>query len=306
MAEMLACLHHGKVEVLGTDQAAQELASPYLEQLATDGGGHGDPRIVSVTRGRTSGELCYAISSGSGSNVFVQVAGTGREQQLFHGPDVRLGDLDFSPADEALACAVAGDRGTSAIGMLADDGKGMRTVTEGDVIDRAPRWMPGGRAEIVYASAGIGRTKAGRAVGRTPFALHRLRFVDSSVEVLMADAQYDYVAAVPVSDSELYALRQRYHGTSPQSPRGLASRVFRGLFSRNAGAEPGIRRGQELVRITPKGAELLAQNVLSFDVASNEDVVYSNPQGVFRLRARQTTPEPVISLQPVEQLVIYW
>ena len=83
MAEMLACLHHGKVEVLGTDQAAQELASPYLEQLATDGGGHGDPRIVSVTRGRTSGELCYAISSGSGSNVLVQVAGTGREQQLF-------------------------------------------------------------------------------------------------------------------------------------------------------------------------------------------------------------------------------
>jgi len=306
MADMIACLHHGKVEVFSTGDAAQPLASPSLQQLAVVHERHANPRIVSVTRGRTSAELCYAVDSRGGTNVFAQVPGTGREQQLFHGADTRLSDLDFSPADEALACTVAGDRGTSAIGVLSDDGKGMRTVTEGDVIDRAPRWMPGGRAEIVYSSAGIGRTKAGKAVGRAPFALHRLRFSDSSVEVLMSDAQYDYVAAVPLSDGLLYALRRDYEGAPQGSAFAVVSRAFRGLFSGNAGPRPVFGRGHDLVRITPKGSELVARDVLAFDVANSGDVVYSSQRGLFRISARQASLQPLASLESVEQLVIYW
>ena len=71
-----------------------------------------------------------------------------------------------------------------------------------------------------------------------------------------------------------------------------------------AGAE---RSGpHELVRITPKGSELVAQDVVAFDVAANQDIVYSSGLGVFRLAARQTTPEPILALEHVEQLVIGW
>src|SRR4051812_35991568 len=117
MAEMVACLSRGKVEVLRQGQAAQRLESPYLEELAASGQGRADVQIVSMTRGRTSGELWYAISDRAASCVLAQVPGSGREQQLFHSLDARLSELDFSPADEALACTVAGADGTSAIGV---------------------------------------------------------------------------------------------------------------------------------------------------------------------------------------------
>ncbi len=305
MAEMVACLHQGEVEILRHGQAVQRLKSPYRERRAANREGQADAKIVSITRGRTSAELCYAISSPTASAVFAQVPGSGEEAQLFDGVDTHLSELDFSFADEALACTVAGARGTSAIGVLADDGKGLRTVTEGDVIDRAPRWAPGGRSEIVYASAGIGRTKTGRAVGRSPFALHRLRFSDNSVEVLMADAQYDYAAAVLVSDSLLYALRRSYDRALPASTFGRVSSAFRSLFSGGASAKPGVLHGHELVRITPEGSLLVAPDVFAFDVAANEDIVYSNAAGVFRIALRRTTPEPIAILERVEQLVIY-
>ena len=305
MADRVACLHRGKVEVFSNGQTVQRLDSPHQRQRAASREGHEEARIVSITRGRTKGELCYAIDGPTASAVFAQVPGSGKEQRLFHGRGTHLSELDFSFADEALTCSVAGERGTSAIGVLRDDGKGLRTVTEGDVIDRAPRWTPGGRAEIVYASAGIGRTKTGRAVDRSPFALHRLRFSDNSVEVLMADAQYDYTAGIPVSERLLYALRRSYVRPLPASPLTRLSRVFRGLLA-DAGAMAKLEPGHELVRVTAQGAELVARDVLAFDVAANEDVVYSNAAGVFKISARETTPEPLLDLSCVEQLVIYW
>jgi hypothetical protein len=60
----------------------------------------------------------------------------------------------------------------------------------------------------------------------------------------------------------------------------------------------------ELVRITGKGSQLVARDVLAFDVAANEDLVYSNEAGVFRITAGQTTPKPILDLGSVEQLVI--
>ncbi len=104
MAEMVACLHHGMVEVVRHGQPAQRLESPYRERLAASGEGQLDARIVSVTRGRTTGELCYAISSQQEFGVFAQVPASGKEQRLFHGLESHLSELDLSIADEALAC----------------------------------------------------------------------------------------------------------------------------------------------------------------------------------------------------------
>src|SRR6478752_4001917 len=306
MAERVACLHRGKVEVLQHGQVAQRLESPYREQHAGTREGAAAIRIVSVTRGRTHAELCYAIRDPGGTRVFAQVPGSGEEQQLFYGADTDLQELDFSSADEALTCTVSGPRGTSAIGVFSDDGKGLRTVTEGDVIDRAPRWAPGGRAELVYVSAGIGRTKAGRAVGRSPFALHRLRFSDSSVEVLISDAHYDYPAVVPVTPDVLYALRRGYEGAPPASPIARVSRVFRELWPDDPRSKPAVLATHELVRITASGSQLVADGVLAFDVTSEEELVFSKEAGVFRIAPGERTPEQLSTLPGVEQLVIHW
>ncbi len=248
MTESVACLQHGKVMVLVEGREPLELESPYAEQVGarertlarknawkTQGrgaafmgsgraalwGGAAEQdlppaRVVGVTRGRMDGELCYAISTGVVSGIFAQKPGTRDEHRLFHNADAQIHELDFSFADEAFTCTVDGKGGTSAIGILADDGKGVRTVTEGDVLDRAPRWVPGGVGQIVYASAGIGRTPSGAWAGRSPFALHRLSMSDGTVEVLMADGKYDYLAPVATSDSVIYAIRRKYQDDKPK------------------------------------------------------------------------------------------
>ncbi|HYQ45405.1 MAG TPA: hypothetical protein VER11_25640 [Polyangiaceae bacterium] len=305
MADLVACLQHGTIELLRPGQETRRLESPFLERPPAAGEKQ-KPRIVSVTRGRTSGELCYAISSRTSCEVFAQILGSSKERRLFSDAGTRLRDLDFSPADEALACTLAAADGTSAIGVFSDDGKGLHTVTEGDVIDCAPRWAPGGRREIVYASAGIGRTKAGKAVGRSPFALHRLRFSDSSVEVLISDAHYDYPAVVPVTPDVLYALRRGYEGAPPASPIARVSRVFRELWPDDPRSKPAVLATHELVRITASGSQLVADGVLAFDVTSEEELVFSKEAGVFRIAPGERTPEQLSTLPGVEQLVIHW
>lgn len=301
-AEVVACLTRGKIILLQAGDARRELHSPYAVEAAARAAA--PVPFVDVARGRRTDELCYALSVAGVSSVLTQVPGSGEERRLFSA-EGELRELDFSFADEALACTVQSKDGSSAIGLLADDGKGMRTVTEGDVIDREPRWAPGGRGEIVYASAGIGRTKSGVRGGLAPFSLHRLNLAESTVEVLVADAKYDYVAPVPVSNTLIYALR-RAHRASGQPPSGMMGRLlsrFRGKANAPSPDAAGV--GDELVRITERGMEAVAQGVLAFDVSAAGVIVYSSASAVFRLSAQSSSRiEQLAELQQVEQLVI--
>ncbi len=306
MAETIACLLQGKLELLdGRGRAEGPLPSQLQEPAGAREPGRNASPIVSVTRGRARGELYYAIRVPNGTALFARTRGSSEEQRLFLGVDAQIREIDFSFGDEALACTVPGPRGTSAIGSLADDGKGVRTVTEGDVVDCTPRWAPGGRGEILYASAGVGRTQSGAWGGLAPFALHRLRFADNSVEVLTADARYDYLAPIAISDSLLYAIRRPYLAPTGPSPLAALLSVFR---ARSEEPGPPLARDpdeRELVCITPRGVECVARGVLAFDIAANGDIVYATRAHVFRSAASATASAvPIATLEGVEQLVI--
>jgi hypothetical protein len=311
MAEVVACLTRGQVIVLQAGDARHELHSPYADEL-----GARTPKVsapfVDVSRGRRSDELCYAVSSGGLSSVFTQILGSGQERRLF-AANAEIKELDFSFADEALACTVVDKTGTSAIGLLRDDGKGMRTVTEGDVLDREPRWAPGGVGEIVYASAGIGRTKSGARVGLSPFSLQRLKLADSTVEVLVSDAKYDYLAPVPVSKSLIYAVRRAHRAAIKKSPLAVIATGLLAPFRKPESQPPPVAQadaalseeGHELVRISERRMEVVAQSVLAFDVTAGGVIVYSTGAGLFRLSAESPgAAERISELAGVEQLVI--
>ena len=191
-------------------------------------------------------------------------------------------------------------------------------------LDRAPRWAPGGVREIVYASAGIGRTKAGARAGRAPFSLHRLSLNDNTVEVLVSDAKYDYLAPIAPSRTLLYAIRRAY---VEERPKSSLFETLGGLF--RARAQPKTANaermlvwgnwlelgdhaaehdldGYELVRITPQSTEVIARGVLAFDVAPAGDLVYSSGKAVYRLPSEKgKSPECLAELERVEQLVVY-
>ena len=303
MAETVACLKQGKVLLVMQGRATQPLVSPYLAEAAVRA--RGPQPVVGVTRGRIVNEVCYAISAGSVTAIFAQVPAATAEHCLFQGTDARVSELDFSVADASLTCSVGGARGASAIGALADDGKGVHTVTEGDVIDCMPRWAPGGRGEIVYASAGIGRARSGTWAGLAPFALHRLRFVDQSVEVLQADARYNYFAPIPVTHAVLYALRGEYRPSRRRStfwPFAALSQAVPEAQLARAGARA---RAQTLVRISGEGTRVVAENVVAFDVDARENIIYATGAGLFRITAGGATDaERISSLEQVEHLVI--
>lgn len=247
MSGRVACMVSGKVLVVRGAGEAVELESPYAEQIgareraierrnawktqgtgATFMGRGGGPlwgererdlppaRIVGLSRGRVENELCYSVSSGVVSGLFAQEPGTRNEQRLHHNADAAVTEIHLSVEHETVACTVQGKGGTSAIAILADDGRGVRTITEGDVVDRAPRWVPALRKQIVYSSAGVGRTRSGAFAGLGPFAIHRLNLDDGSIEVLMADAKYDYLAPVPTSENEVYVIRRPYRDPRPR------------------------------------------------------------------------------------------
>ncbi len=302
-AEVIACLSRGKIILLSAGETRQELHSQYQTEAVARTAA--PVPFVDVARGRRADELCYALSVAGVSSVFTQIIGSGEERRLF-AADAEIRDLDFSFADEALACTVQSKDGSSAIGLLADDGKGMRTVTEGDVVDREPRWAPGGRGEIMYASAGIGRTKAGVRAGLASSSLHRLNLAESTVEVLVADAKYDYLAPVPLSNTLIYAIR-RPHQLPVQSPSGVMNRLLAPFRAKTASAPSAAdsATGGELVRITAKGIELVAPGVLAFDASAAGVLVYSSANALFRLAAQSSSEvEQIAELEQVEQLVI--
>jgi hypothetical protein len=267
MVWTLACVKNGSLLLLREGRAPDEVPSPYAEQvrareLATQrknswktqgtgaqfmGGGTRmlwgqsevelpPARIVGVTRGREPGEVLYAITTGVVTGVFAQSPPKGDEQRIFHSAEVAVGELSLSLEEAAIVCSVEGKAGSTAIGVLEDDGRGVRTVTEGDVVDRAPRWVPGGRREIVYASAGIGRTKSGGFGGLSPFAIHKLSLKTADIEVVVADRRYDHVAPVALSSDVIYAIRRPYRDPY-QAPSFFATVVdlllapFRVLFA---------------------------------------------------------------------------
>lgn len=253
---LIGCLRAGRLFWVEAGEEPRELSSPYAEQVRsrelqmhrknawkTSGTGalfmgqgarnvlwgESDTdlppaRVVGLSRGRDKGEAVYAVSTGVVSGIFAQTVPSSDEQRLFHAADLNLFDLAFSVADEAIVCSVRGKAGSSAIGYFADDGRGVRLVTEGDVVDRAPRFVPGGKRQIVYSSAGIGRTADGGFGGLSPFSIVRLSLDSGEGEVVVASEEHDYLAPVAVAEDVVYAIRRPYRSPNarPSAMKTLA------------------------------------------------------------------------------------
>ena len=191
--------------------------------------------------------------------------------------------------------------------------------------------MPNGLHQLMYASAGIGRTANGQYVGLSPFAVHRLALRDGSVEVVAMDGKYDYLAPVAASEDEIYAIRRPYKDLDapPSAWRVLLDALltpFR-LVARSkafdaervlvwgalvdvrepAGAEAQhesqLARGYELVKITRKGIAPVQRGVLAFDLAPDATLYFSSGSAVFRLQSG--SPQKLADLARVTQLAVF-
>ena len=195
-------------------------------------------QITGLTRGPGSGEVYYALETSDVSGVFLLRDAGAQEDRLFHTTDYHVAELSLRDDHEMLTCVVGYRDGSSNIGIMQSDGSGLTEVTQGDAIDRAPHWVPGCKNQLVFQSAGIGRTAQGLAMGQSPFAIHKVDTERGEVTCLAEDPDHDLLAPQLLADGTLYYIRRPYRGATPKLSPGRALldfvlfpfRLFHALF----------------------------------------------------------------------------
>jgi hypothetical protein len=160
-------------------------------------------------------ELVYALDTSVTAGLFSQNVGDKSERRLFHKQGFRARDLARRD-DGALAMSIRNDDGTANIAVMpAGGGKGLRPLTEGDVIDEHPSWV-GQTDAVVYQSAGIGRNQQGMHVATGPYSVMRLNTAGGDLDTLVEQNGFDCLAPRIVGDS-LYYIRRPYQPHQPVS-----------------------------------------------------------------------------------------
>ncbi len=175
------------------------------------GGAKPDPaempiRISGLARGCRPGELFYTLNTPEIAGLFA-VRDEG-EQRLFHTNDYQVSQV--AAGTERVACVCNHRNGTSSIAVLRADGSEMAEITQGDTQDMAPRWIPGEASALLFQSAGIARNQAGIAMGRGPFAVHKLYIQSGQLETIAEDPGHDLLGPQMSPDGSLYYIRRPY------------------------------------------------------------------------------------------------
>lgn len=245
MAETLAYLSHGKLHLRSLDAPdtapSKEFDSQFGEQVRTRalqihkrhewktsgrgarfqggmspamwGGVEPDPAAVRVevtglSRGRSPGEILFSLATTMVGGVFALDPATGKETRLFHSSDERVSDLCAHPDQSLVACSVRSKTGTASLAVMRDDGSDLVTITEGDSIDLAPRWIPDAPRSLVFQSQGIGRDGAGTFVAIGPAHVVRLDVEGGALTTLLEEASTDFLAPRIDEQGTLWCIRR--------------------------------------------------------------------------------------------------
>ncbi|HVU52091.1 MAG TPA: hypothetical protein VHL80_15440 [Polyangia bacterium] len=208
--------------------------------------------ITGVSRAAEPGRLLYALDTDDIVGLFSLDPATGDERRLFHSNDRRLRFPSGRPGVDQVVCSVFGEGGTANLGLMNADGSDLREITEGESLDLAPSWAltPDRRPQIVYQTAGLGRDRAGRVAGVSPFSAQLLDLETAELTTLLEDARHDFLGPRLARDGAVYAIRRprRDGGASPWRAAGdaalfplrMVSAVFGFLdvFSRRYAGKP--------------------------------------------------------------------
>jgi hypothetical protein len=270
--------------------------------------------MTSVTRGLHPGELLYTLETDEISGVFAR-DGAGAERRLFHTADFRASHIDAHPDGSAIALSISHPGGLANLAVLKTDGSGLSEVTDGESVDQAPRWVPGPGRRLVFQSSGIARDSQGRFSGYGPFAVHLLDVDSGEMSCLAQDPRFDFLGPRMGADGALYYIRRPAHaGAAPQTVDPwdalhrtvllpfrilwliawlidslVERRTGRRIFTvKNLSEQPAkdLKSPSYSLLMRQKDgreAETIAQSALSFDLAGDGSVIYSNGLAVYQI-----------------------
>ena len=167
--------------------------------------------LTSLCSGNVAGHLLYTLESESLCGLLSVENSGENERRLWNNNNIKIRHLSLSSNGD-LACGIENQNGTANIGVMLYENAGLREITEGDSFDTAPSWIPGQERELVFQSAGVGRTKDGHVAGLGPFHIQKLVLATGDMSTLLEDSQFDFLAPRAASSGVLYCI-QRPHQT---------------------------------------------------------------------------------------------
>lgn len=191
--------------------------------LMGGGPGEAETRVIlisGVSRGRRPGELLYALDTAQSGGIFTYDLAEKREHRLYHHPHFHARHLARQPDGPYLAFSMNQEDGTSVLAVMNLDTNELHTATEGDSLDEAPAWLPGGK-RLVFQSAGLARNQQGVLAGIGPYAVQELELDGDDLETRLEDPSRDYLLPRVAADGSLYYLRRPYQGLPRASGWGI-------------------------------------------------------------------------------------
>jgi len=285
--------------------------------------------ITSVTRGSNPGELLYTLETDEISGVFTRDA-AGVEKRLFHTADFRTRHLDVRPDGSEIAVSICHHNGMANVAVLKTDGSDLTELTDGESVDLAPRWAPGPGRRLVFQSAGIARDAQGQFSGYSAFGVQQLDLETGDISCLAQDANFDFLWPRMAANGDLYYIRRPSDNAPQAADPWVAAKAtvllpYRILWAIGALIELFVARQTGQPLSAPKKAaeqavkppstwllmrqmeagekvETLAEGVLSFDLATDGSIVYSNGFDVYRIPANGEPAAKILEGTSIELL----
>ncbi|HXY38368.1 MAG TPA: hypothetical protein VEQ10_01790, partial [Vicinamibacteria bacterium] len=179
--------------------------------------------VTCVSRASRPGEVLYALDAERRTVVCRLRLEDGVERRLLHGSELRLDELCAAAGREEIACTVVHADGTSSLAVMSAEATDLVEVTEGEVRDSSPCWMPGAGRRLCYASAGVGRDGQGRPAGLGPYSIHVIDLDQGAALEVASDPRRDLLLPRAAADGTLYYVsRLRHAGERPAAWRAGA------------------------------------------------------------------------------------
>ncbi|MEM9068348.1 MAG: hypothetical protein AAGE52_07570 [Myxococcota bacterium] len=189
--------------------------------------------FTGVAPGPSPNTLLYTLSTGVVGGVFLHDLKSGEEKRIFHSADHRIESIATAPHHAVVACTLRGRDGSSAVAVMAPDGSELSPVTDGDVIDLAPAWLPEDAAsveerhQLVFQSAGMGRDEQGNFVAIGPAATLLLDAEHGEMQTLLDSERSDHLQPRMNAERDLFFIRRPYVSGHAVNPfRALADVVL--------------------------------------------------------------------------------
>ncbi len=143
-------------------------------------------------------EIVYAIKVENVGGMFR----TGPGQKLeFEGHVAHYANVEFEgphyqPQRDALAFSQKKAGWEEHIHLKKFQGNDSRQLTDGDSVDKFPKWDKDGENKIVYQTSGIARDGSGRYLGTTPWAINLIDLDKNEMDTVLSDQEHDYLAPI--------------------------------------------------------------------------------------------------------------